>query len=115
MKATDEQIRNRLNTLLSDLLDANDNAAIGAATVDLDQSRVGRLSRMDALQNQAISQSAQVNRQKSIIETKAAIARLERGEYGLCEECEEPINPRRLEHNPAARHCIDCAENAENH
>jgi RNA polymerase-binding protein DksA len=38
-----------------------------------------------------------------------AIAKLERGEYGVCELCGEPIGDARLEAMPAARLCIACA------
>ena len=39
-----------------------------------------------------------------------AIARMDRGEYGSCEACEEPIEIARLEVLPTARLCTTCAE-----
>lgn len=39
----------------------------------------------------------------------AALARIDRDEYGLCPSCEEEIDPRRLEFNPAIRFCVTCA------
>jgi RNA polymerase-binding protein DksA len=39
-----------------------------------------------------------------------AITRMERGDYGFCEECEEPIDVARLEVLPTARTCTTCAE-----
>jgi RNA polymerase-binding protein DksA len=42
-------------------------------------------------------------------EVEEALAKLEAGSYGVCEECGKPINPARLEAKPAARYCIDCA------
>lgn len=108
-----EQVRIRLEKILAELVDANSSAKQAAATVDLDQSRVGRLSRMDALQNQAISQSALSMRKQEIQQTKSALLRLDSGDYGLCVICDEVIDPRRLDHNPAAAMCIVCAEQAE--
>ena len=108
-----KKARSRLEQLLAELTQLNDGAEQGSAIVDLDQSRVGRLSRMDALQNQAISQTAMFNRAQLIQQVKSAIKRIDTGEYGICVNCEEPINPRRLDHNPAAPLCIRCAALAE--
>ena len=41
---------------------------------------------------------------------KKALARLESGEYGICEDCEEEINPKRLEAIPWTTMCVDCRE-----
>ncbi|MEM7003204.1 MAG: TraR/DksA C4-type zinc finger protein [Pseudomonadota bacterium] len=84
-----------------------------AGTVELDQSKVGRLSRMDALQGQAMAQAAQVRRQQSLKLVELALQRLAAGEYGDCVDCEEPIDPRRLAVDPLARRCIQCAEAAQ--
>ena len=47
---------------------------------------------------------------KELADIDEALMRIEQGNYGDCLECGEPINPRRLEADPAARLCIDCAE-----
>ena len=99
-----------LQTSLEDVRSAGDDAA---ATVELDQTRQGRLSRMDAMQAQAMSVEANRRREQQLVRVKAALKRIEEGDYGWCLECGEPIDPRRLEHDPAAPLCIGCAENAE--
>ena len=79
------------------------------ATVILDQSSVGRLSRMDALQQQAMAINT---RQRAVLELRrieAALRRCEDGSYGHCVDCDEPINPRRLDLDPATTLCINCA------
>ena len=81
-----------------------------AATVELDQTRVGRLSRMDALQAQSMSLATNRRRDQKLQSIAAALTRLDRGEYGDCFVCGEPIDPRRLEFDPATTRCIDCAE-----
>ena len=81
-----------------------------AAVVELDQSRVGRLSRMDALQAQAMSQEVERRRELELRQIQAALARIESGDYGYCLSCDEPIDPRRLAIDPAATICIECAE-----
>lgn len=42
-----------------------------------------------------------------------AIKRLEKGEYGLCEDCEKPISMRRLKIIPFAKYCVKCGEESE--
>jgi DnaK suppressor protein len=84
-----------------------------AEIVELDQARVGRLSRMDAMQAQAMSQASSRRRQHTKVMIEAALQRIDSGEYGLCRECEEPIDPRRLQFDPVAIFCIGCAEKEE--
>ena len=81
--------------------------------VELDQSRVGRLSRMDALQAQAMAQASGRRRAVMLQRIGAALTRLDSGDYGFCASCEEAIDPKRLEFDPAATLCIACAEKAE--
>ena len=77
--------------------------------VALDQQSVGRLSRMDALQSQAMAQSQSRRREARERLIRAALARIEEGEYGHCTECGEPIALRRLALDPAVPTCISCA------
>lgn len=80
-----------------------------AAVVELDQARVGRLSRMDAMQAQAMAQASGRRREMMLREIASALKRIDDGGYGVCEGCDEPINPKRLDVDPTARLCIDCA------
>ena len=84
-----------------------------AEVVQLDQAKVGRLSRMDALQAQAMAQASGQRRTAQLREIDAALRRIDDGCYGDCRSCEEPIDPRRLEADPTARLCIDCASKSE--
>jgi len=85
----------------------------GADTDELDQSRVGRLSRMDALQSQAMHAETLNRAQRQVAALGHALARLETDEFGLCGQCDEEIAEARLQHNPAAVLCIACAEKKE--
>ena len=78
--------------------------------VELDQTRVGRLSRMDAMQGQAMSLEAKRRRAQELIRITQALKRLELGEYGECLKCGEEIAEGRLEVDPAATLCINCAQ-----
>ena len=105
--------RQRLETLLGELGEQAEMAGDSAGVVELDQARVGRLSRMDALQAQAMSRESQRRRSETRARVRAAIVRIDRGEYGDCAECGEPIPPGRLEIDPAAALCLGCAEASE--
>lgn len=82
--------------------------------VELDQSKVGRLSRMDAMQAQAMAQAAMRRHETTLKKIEAAFLRIDEGLYGSCQNCEKPIAQKRLEFDPTALFCIDCAEQAEN-
>ena len=102
-----------LQTQRRELLEADETGGQAEEVVELDQTRVGRLSRMDAMQAQAMSQETGRLRRLHIREIDAALSRIEAGEYGDCLECGEAINPGRLEATPRAILCIDCAEAME--
>lgn len=84
-----------------------------AAVVELDQSKVGRLSRMDAMQAQAMARASGRRRDETLRRIAAALHRIDNDEYGLCLGCGEAINPKRLDFDPAVTHCIDCASKSE--
>jgi DnaK suppressor protein len=76
--------------------------------VALDQQSVGRVSRIDAIQQQ---QMAVANREQSVALLKlvsAALRRVDSGEYGYCLQCGEPIGFARLEAQPHSPHCLVC-------
>jgi len=85
----------------------------GAATVTLDQSSVGRVSRVDALQAQAMSLAAQQRRAVELERIAAALQRVEDGEYGYCQNCGEMISLERLEIDLSAEYCVVCASKLE--
>ena len=91
----------------------SETARDAAQTVELDQTRTGRLSRMDALQGQAMARATEQRRQLELRRIEAALARLERGEFGECLECGKMIAPERLQMDPAVTLCVGCAERAE--
>ena len=94
---------------LTALEDENALGEQGQSIVQLDQQAVGRLSRMDALQNQAMAVAQQNRRDIETRNLKQALARIEAGEFGFCRECGDKIAVKRLELNPATAKCISCA------
>ncbi len=79
------------------------------AAVALDSQVMGRLSRQDALQQQAMAKASDARRKAQINRLNAALRRLDAGEFGWCAACGEAIAPRRLEIDPTAELCVDCA------
>lgn len=77
--------------------------------VELDQQSVGRLSRMDAMQAQAMAQAQERTRKRDLLRIERAEARLLEGEYGYCLECGEEIPDARLAIDPMAERCVKCA------
>jgi DnaK suppressor protein len=105
--------RDRLLALRRELETIVATSGDSAAVVELDQSKVGRLSRMDAMQAQAMAQASAQRREAMLRNIEAALNRIDDGSYGLCRDCDEPINPKRLEFDPTALRCIDCASKLE--
>ena len=110
---TDEDLRARYRARLSADLDAlrtaSDETGADRRPVELDQSSVGRLSRMDAMQQQAMAAAQDARRHRRMREIAAALDRIETGEFGYCAACGGFIGLARLDLDPALRRCIGCA------
>ena len=106
---TDTQVRARLDALKTELIALSAGAKDDRKPVELDQQSVGRLSRLDSMQVQAMMMAADPRRAKEMRRIDAALKRLDDGEYGWCVECGEAIEPKRLEADPAAPRCTQCA------
>ena len=85
-------------------------AGDAADTVELDLSRVGRLSRMDALQAQQMALETARRRGQQLARVEGALRRIGSGDYGNCFSCGEPIDRRRLAADPTLTRCTKCAE-----
>ncbi|KPK51779.1 MAG: hypothetical protein AMS22_10340 [Thiotrichales bacterium SG8_50] len=105
--------REQLMTRRKAMICAGEDDTEAAAAVELDQTRVGRVSRIDAMQAQAMSVAAIGRREQEIARIDDALARIGEGEYGYCLECGQEIDPARLEIDPAASHCVNCATSLE--
>jgi len=102
-------IRQRLAARLDGLRRSTETTADDRRPVELDQSSVGRLSRIDALQMQAMAQATERRRAQESVRIEAALKRIDDGDYGWCVTCGEAIAPKRLEADPTVPTCIDCA------
>ena len=101
--------RPRLEDELASLTAESAAAKDARAPVELDQQSVGRLSRMDAMQVQAMAEETERRRQARMQAIRAALKRMDAGDYGYCVTCDEEISEKRLDLDPATATCIDCA------
>jgi len=102
-------LKKRLLAHRQEILDDTRTSEEFRRPVELDQTSVGRLSRMDALQDQAMALETDRRRQVELQLIDAALKRIEDGNYGYCQSCDEDIPEKRLQIDPTASVCIDCA------
>lgn len=105
--------RQQLQQRRDELQALSQDSAQSRAAVALDQQSVGRLSRMDALQQQAMAQATESRRREELRRVLVALRRLDEGDYGLCDVCGEDIAPGRLALDPACALCVACAQRQE--
>ena len=103
------RFRKLLEDRRAELAALSDDAAEKRKPVELDQQSVGRLSRQDALQQQAMAKAQDARRLMEIRKIDAALQRIGEGAFGWCEECGEEIAVKRLEIDPTALLCVTCA------
>lgn len=112
-QAEQERFRLKLLEEKQALGEKNDEADSATKPVELDQQSVGRLSRMDAMQGQAMAQATRQRQQQRMRQLVAALRRIDEDDYGYCEDCGKPVDPRRLEIDPATLFCLECASARE--
>ena len=109
MAADEKSIRRALAARRDELAGLSGLSAESRKPVELDQQSVGRLSRMDAMQMQAMAEATERQRAIELTRVEAALARLDAGDFGYCARCDEPIGEKRLQLDPATPFCIACA------
>lgn len=110
---TGEEARAALLERQAQLADEARANADSRDTVELQQDSVGRLSRMDAMQHQAMAQAQERRRRAEATRIRAALERIEEGEWGWCVRCGEEIAEKRLRNDPSIATCINCASGGE--
>ena len=108
--ATIELYKKQLEQRLGELEDEQRSTADDHKPVVLDQTTQGRLSRMDAMQVQAMALETKRRREVGINRIKAALNRIKEGEFGFCKNCGDEIADKRLDIDPSTPTCISCAK-----
>jgi DnaK suppressor protein len=108
---TPEQLEDLRTTLARDQRKLERSMRSTAKTmkpVGLDQTSVGRLSRIDSLQNQGLTRNLQEREQARLGQIVSARQRFEAGTYGRCVACSATIPYERLLVFPEAPTCAGC-------
>ena len=105
--------KKHLEERLESITAEQEHQKIGTAPVELDQARVGRLSRMDAMQQQAMSQAVARLTDQERQRILSALGRIESGNYGYCVVCEDEIAEGRLRFDSSVLTCVSCAKEAD--
>ncbi|MEZ5759321.1 MAG: TraR/DksA C4-type zinc finger protein [Emcibacteraceae bacterium] len=100
-----KRLLEKKQALLSIIEGAKDNSK----AVTLDQSTVGRLSRMDAMQGQAMAEEVKRRRLNDLKKIDAALRRIEEDDFGYCLNCGDDIDEKRLAFDPSITLCTNCA------
>ncbi|MFA7291107.1 MAG: TraR/DksA C4-type zinc finger protein [Rhodocyclaceae bacterium] len=106
--SSETTFRQRIVAELAQMEAAQVEAVAAAGTVVLDQASVGRVSRMDALQQQAMAQGILERIKQRQRQLQAALSRLDAGSFGECCQCGSEIEPERLAADAGSVFCIDC-------
>ena len=106
---TEEEACKALEARAAELAEEDRISSEAREPVTLQQDSVGRLSRMDAMQQQAMAQAQERRRQQERVRIAAALERIEEGEWGYCVTCGEDIAEARLTNDPSIATCIKCA------
>ncbi|MFT4861469.1 MAG: DnaK suppressor protein [Pseudohongiellaceae bacterium] len=107
------QLKTQLQQMVFELEQQIGLSENSTTVVTLDQSAVGRVSRVDALQQQSMALSLQRSAQQNLRQVKVALGSIERDCFGYCQHCDEPIAFARLQIQPATRFCLKCQSEAD--
>lgn len=107
------ELRTVLTELVTQIQSALEEAVRSAKPVKLDQQSVGRVSRIDAIQQQQMAAAGKRSMQLRLQQAKAALRAFDADEYGYCKRCEEPIGYPRLSARPETPFCLECQSAGE--
>ncbi|WP_223670896.1 TraR/DksA family transcriptional regulator [Kangiella shandongensis] len=117
-KEQQRHYKEELQRLEAELMEYLGLTSESSQTVELDQARQGRVSRGDAMQQQAMVNASHVRDQKHLKAVRRALKRIDSDDYGFCLGCGENIDDKRLEIAPETELCLDCQalqEKRDNH
>lgn len=101
-----------LERLQHELRELQDSTAESSRPVDLDQP-IGRLSRVDALQQQQMAVASRDAAARRLTQVENALKAIAGGTYGECRLCEEPVGYARLKARPETPFCLNCQADRE--
>jgi DnaK suppressor protein len=106
-------LKSQLRQMELDLEQQLSLAQDSVGVVNLDQTAVGRVSRVDALQQQSMALSLQHSAQQKLKKVKAALGAIDQENFGDCQRCDEPIGFPRLRSQAETCFCLNCQSKAD--
>ena len=74
------------------------------------ENSIGRVSRMDAINNKSVMEAALRNKKAKLSKLKIALSNIDKENFGICSMCKNPIQQGRLIFMPESTRCIRCAD-----
>jgi DnaK suppressor protein len=74
------------------------------------ENSIGRISRMDAINNKSVAEAALRTSQKKLSALKFAFSKIDSPDFGRCAVCKNPIPTARLLYMPESTRCVNCAD-----
>ncbi len=108
-----QELTDDLRQLACELEDQLHRIDSDSQPVELDQQLVGRLSRMDAMQQQQMARASQTHMRAHLSRVRRALNDLDSGDFGYCQSCDEPIAFARLKIRPDSPLCVQCQQKNE--
>ena len=96
-----QQLQQRLQQQLND-------SEQQSKPVELDQQSFGRVSRIDAIQQQQMAKASRQQNALLLNRVELALQAIAAGDYGYCRECDKPIGYARLKVKPDSPLCVQC-------
>ena len=103
-----QKLEIEIRKLIEELEDEISKLEIAAAPISPENS-IGRVSRMDAINNKGVLEASLRNRKKKLTRLKIALVNIQKPGFGICSRCRKPINPKRLMLMPESDKCVKCA------
>jgi DnaK suppressor protein len=105
-----ERVRVSISQRIAELRIVVESDSKGTDQIELDQTRVGRLARMDAVQHHAIAQAQGDRASKQLKLLELLLSKVDDEDFGECHYCGEDIPVGRLLIRPESLRCVACAE-----
>lgn len=103
-----QQLRKKIEELITKSI--KDIADIEQMTQPISpENSIGRVSRMDAINNKSVMEAALRNKKTKLVKLKMALSNIDNDDFGICSMCSHPIQQGRLIFMPESTKCIRCA------
>jgi len=104
LKKIEKEIRTMISQITIEISDLEDSTRPVAP-----ENSIGRISRMDAINNKSVVEASLRNRKKKLSKLQLSLSKVYKPGFGTCTSCKRTINPKRLILMPQSDKCVNCA------